>query len=225
VAGAPIHAPATARPAIIGSPQTGWWGKGSLVRRAVLLAGPSGSGKSRLAAMADCPRLNLDDFYFDAGHPGLPRTLGIVDWDDVASWDAAGAVTTIEQLCRTGRADVPVYDIAASRRTGWRELDLGTATAFIAEGLFAPDVVPACRAAGIEMDALYLDRFRTQNLVFRFLRDVAEHRKPLLVLIRRGVALWRAEPAIRAHALAMGCRPVGLSEAARLVCVEPKAAG
>ena len=44
----------------------------------ILLAGPSGSGKSRLAAMAGCPRLNLDDFYFDADHPGLPHTLGIV---------------------------------------------------------------------------------------------------------------------------------------------------
>ena len=88
---------------------------------------------------------------------------------------------------------------------------------FIAEGLFAPDIAPACRSGGIDVDALYLDRPRVQNLVFRFLRDVTEHRKPLLVLIRRGAALWRAEPALRAHAVAMGCRPVKLHDALRLV--------
>ncbi len=185
--------------------------------RVVLLAGPSGSGKSRFAATTGCPRLNLDDFYLDADHPGLPHTLGIVDWDDPASWNAEAAVTTIGELCATGRAQVPIYDIAASRRTGWRELDLGPAMIFVAEGLFAPDIVPVCRAAGIEMDALYLDRPRTQNMIFRFLRDVREHRKPLVVLVRRGLALWRAEPSIRSHALTMGCRPVSLREAITIV--------
>jgi uridine kinase len=187
------------------------------MRRAILLAGPSGSGKSRLAAMVGCPRLNLDDFYFDADHPGLPRTLGIVDWDDAATWDAAGAVRMLEELCLTGRAEVPIYDIATSRRTGSRVVDLGDAAAFIAEGLFAPDIVPACQAAGVDLEALYLDRPRAQNLVFRFLRDVSEHRKPIVVLIRRGAALWRAEPAIRAYAVAQGCRPVSLAEAVRIV--------
>ena len=66
-------------------------------------------------------------------------------------------------------------------------------------------------------DALYLDRPRTLTMVLRFVRDVREHRKPLGVLIRRGLALWRAEPAVRAHALAAGCRPVSLREALRVV--------
>lgn len=183
------------------------------MRTVVLLAGPSGSGKSRLAATVGCPRLNLDDFYRDGDAPDLPHTLGIVDWDDAATWDAAAAVATIERLCATGAADVPIYDIATSRRTGSRRLDLGPTAVFIAEGLFAPEIVPACRAAGVPVEALYLDRARTQNLVFRFLRDVSEHRKPIRVLIRRGLALWRAEPAIRRHALARGCRPVSLAAA------------
>ena len=55
------------------------------------------------------------------------------------------------------------------------------------------------------MDALYLDRGRTATLVRRFLRDVSEHRKPVPVLLRRGLALWREEPRIRARALAQGC--------------------
>ncbi len=189
--------------------------------RLVLLAGPSGSGKSRLVRTQACPRVNLDDFYRDEDDPANPRTTTTVgadeapavDWDDVGSWDADAALAALVALCRTGTTEVPVYDIATSRRTGSRTLDLGPATTFVAEGLFAPDLVPAARAAGLDMDALYLDRPRLQTLLFRFVRDVAEHRKPLPVLLRRGLALFRAEPALRAHALACGCRPVGFAEA------------
>lgn len=185
--------------------------------KVILLAGPSGSGKSRLAATTGCPRVKLDDFYLDADRPGLPHTLGIVDWDDAASWDGVAAVQAILVLCATGHAEIPVYDIVRSRRTGSRVLNLSGAATFVAEGLFAPEIVPPCRSAGVEMDALYLDRPRTQNLIFRFVRDLVEHRKPLPVLIRRGLARWRAEPAIRARALALGCRPVNMRQAADLV--------
>ncbi len=179
----------------------------------VLLAGASGSGKSRLAAVAGCPRLNLDDFYRDVDHPGLPRTLGTVDWDHPGSWDLEAAVTVAATLCRTGAADVPVYDIAASRRTGWHRVELGEHRVFVAEGVFAPELVGSVTAAGVPLTALYLDRSRTTNLVRRFLRDVVEHRKPLLLLVRRGWALWREEPRIRARALAAGCRPVTMAAA------------
>ena len=193
--------------------------------RLVLLAGPSGSGKSRLVSAAGCPRVNLDDFYRNEDDPANPRTCTTVgagaapavDWDDVRSWDADAALAALVALCTTGTAEVPVYDISASRRTGMRTVDLGAARTFVAEGLFAPDLVPACRAAGIEMDALYLDRPRVQTLLFRFVRDVSEHRKPLPVLVRRGLALFRAEPALRAHALACGCRPVSMAEALEVV--------
>lgn len=183
----------------------------------VLLAGPSGSGKSRVARLSGCPQLVLDDFYRDLDHPGLPRALGIVDWDDIASWDAEGAMAAIVSLCTTGAAAVPAYDISTSRRVGRRALDLAEARCFVAEGLFAADLVHRCRAAGVLGDALYLDRPRMVTLLLRFLRDVREHRKPLTVLVRRGIALFRAEPAIRARALAAGCRPVSLRKALRVV--------
>ena len=183
----------------------------------VLLAGPSGSGKSRVAALSSCPQLRLDDFYLDLDHPGLPRSRGMVDWDDIASWDADGALAAIVALCSTGEARVPTYDIASSRRTGRHALDLEGAGCVVAEGLFAADLVAACRRAGVLGDALYLDRPRLLTMLLRFGRDVREHRKPVGVLLRRGVALYRAEPAIRARALALGCRPVSLREALRVV--------
>ncbi len=194
-------------------------------RQVVLLAGPSGSGKSRAARVTGRPRLALDDFYLDADHPGLPRTpstgsgrrLGIVDWDDPATWDEAAALTAITALCRVGRARVPVYDISASRRTGSAELDVTGAGCFVAEGLFAPELVAACRTAGLLRDALYLERPRALSLVLRFVRDLAEHRKPVGVLVRRGLALWRAEPALRRYALARGCRPVTFRKALAII--------
>jgi uridine kinase len=200
---------------------------------AILLAGPSGSGKSRVARLASCPQLPLDDFYLDLDHPGLPRTpstgsgqrpstgsgrrLGIVDWDDVASWDTAQAMAAIVTLCTIGEATVPTYDISTSRRVGRRTLDLEGARCFVAEGLFAPHLVTACREAGVLGDALYLDRPRLLTMLLRFVRDVREHRKPIGVLIRRGLALYRAEPAVRTRALGSGCRPVSLQEALRVV--------
>jgi uridine kinase len=179
----------------------------------VLLAGASGSGKSRLAAVAGCPRLNLDDFYRDGDPPDLPRRLGAVDWDHSDSWDLEAALDAAVALCRTGCAEVPVYDLAQSRRTGRHLVELGDHRVFVAEGVFAPELLGPATAAGVRPEALYLDRHRSANLVRRFLRDVVEHRKPLPLLLRRGWALWRQEPSIRARALAAGCRPVSMGTA------------
>ena len=47
-----------------------------LPARVILLAGPSGSGKSSLAARAGLPVLALDDFYKDGDDPSLPLLPG-----------------------------------------------------------------------------------------------------------------------------------------------------
>nr|WP_284289960.1 hypothetical protein [Angustibacter aerolatus] len=97
--------------------------------RVVVLAGPSGSGKSHLAARLGLPVLRLDDFYRDGDDPALPRAFGIVDWDDPASWDRDRAVATMVRLCTDGAADVPEYDIPTSRVTGHGRLEPAGRTA------------------------------------------------------------------------------------------------
>jgi uridine kinase len=179
----------------------------------IVIAGPSGSGKSRLSRRLGLPVLNLDDFYKDGEDPTLP-TLDlaggspIVDWDSPGSWRADDALAAIEQLCETGRADVPAYDIAQSRRTGHQVLDLGSASCFVAEGIFAQEIVGECRRRGLLADAICLTQHPAVTFVRRLSRDLREHRKPPLVLLRRGLHLLREQRRVVAHAEALGCRVV-----------------
>ena len=182
--------------------------------RVVLLCGPSGSGKTSLARRLGVPVLALDDFYRDADAdadgavPPMPRRFGTVDWDDPASWDADAAMRAILTLCAGGCAEVPVYDIPTSRRTGTVRVDVGEAPLLVAEGIFAAYLVARCREAGVLADAICLTLSPWTTFWRRLARDLGESRKPPLTLVRRGMALRRAEPALLQRWTAMGCRPL-----------------
>ncbi|MFJ9720235.1 uridine kinase [Streptomyces sp. NPDC101213] len=183
--------------------------------RVVLLCGPSGSGKSLLAARSGLPVLRLDDFYKEAGDPTLPLVAGSsdVDWDDPASWDADTAVAAIVDLCRTGRAEVPVYDISLSARTGAVGVAFEGAPLFIAEGIFAAEIVGRCRELGVLADALCLSRGPVKTFRRRFLRDLREGRKSVPFLLRRGWRLMRTERSIVARQRALGAHACDRDEA------------
>jgi uridine kinase len=154
--------------------------------------------------------LQLDDFYKDGDDPSLPRLpeLGIADWDDPASWDAIAAVRTVAEICRTGRADVPVYDIAHDGVVGHRTFDVGDFPVFVAEGLFAAEIVAECRAMDILADAIVLRRPHWKNYVRRLIRDLREHRKPPLTVIRRARRLMAVEADVVRRQQSLGCRPL-----------------
>jgi uridine kinase len=175
--------------------------------RVVLLAGPSGSGKSTLAAHLGWPVLRLDDFYREGTDPLLPRDeAGRVDWDHENSWSTDDALAAVRQLCATGELDAPVYSFGEDRRTGCHRIELGGAPVFLAEGLFADRLVEGCREAGVLADALVLAPSPAKTFVRRFVRDVTEARKPLHVLVRRGLRLWREQPAVVRRCLNAGMR-------------------
>jgi uridine kinase len=185
--------------------------------RVIVVAGPSGSGKSRLCRRlneeAGVPVVNLDDFYKDGDDATLPRVRiapgrEIVDWDDPASWAREDALDALERLCRDGVADLPVYDIARDGRVGSVRASLGGAPYVVAEGLFAQEVVAGCRERGLLADAVCVRNHRLVTFWRRLTRDLREQRKPPLVLLRRGLRLCRAEPAVVAHAAACGARPM-----------------
>ncbi|GGU87887.1 ATP-binding protein [Streptomyces albospinus] len=185
------------------------------VAHVVLLTGPSGSGKTSLAARTGLPVLNLDDFYKEGTDPTLPQLPdgGGADWDSPLSWDAGAAVAAIEALCRTGRTAVPVYDISVSARVGSSALTLDGAPLFIAEGIFAADVIEGCRAAGVLADALCLRGRPTTTFRRRLLRDLREGRKPAPYLVRRGLRLLRSERTIVARHTSLGAYACAGTEA------------
>lgn len=181
----------------------------------MLLCGPSGSGKSLLSARSGLPVLRLDDFYKEGTDPTLPLVAGSsdIDWDHPGSWDAETAVAAIVDLCRTGRTQIPVYDISLSARTGEEAVEMGGTPLFIAEGIFAAEIVTRCRELGVLADALCLSRGPVRTFRRRFLRDLREGRKSVPFLLRRGWRLMRLERSIVARQTALGAHPCDKEEA------------
>lgn len=192
--------------------------------RVILLTGPSGSGKTSLLRCVGAKRLKLDDFYRDGDEPGMPlldggvsgedglgrdEAMSAIDWDHPTSWDAERAMVAIRELCREGRTRVPVYSIPDNATVDYSSLVIGTTEAFVAEGVFAAELVERCREEGLLADALVLKRPRPQTWWFRLRRDLAEHRKPVHVLLTRGLRLAHEEPGKIADWTGKGCRPVG----------------
>jgi uridine kinase len=190
--------------------------------RVVVVAGPSGVGKSRLSAHTGLPVLRLDDFYRAGDDPCLPRiehgaNTGLVDWDDPRSWHHDQAVRAICDLAVSGRTVAPVYDIARNGPSGTHEVDLGGSALFVAEGIFAQEVVGACREHGVLAAALCLRQHPLVTFWRRLTRDLREHRKPPLVLVRRGWALMRDQRRVISHAAASGCEVVSVPRAAERI--------
>jgi uridine kinase len=183
--------------------------------RVILLAGPSGSGKTSLAEHSGLPVLNLDDFYKGADDPTLPQLPhgGGADWDSPLSWDAAAALSAIASLARSGSTRVPVYDIASSAVVGSQGFELAGATVFIAEGIFAAEIVAACREAGLLADAVCLRGRPSVTAWRRFRRDLREGRKSWPYLVRRGWRLMRAERGIVERQTSLGAVPCATVEA------------
>ncbi|MFF1417373.1 hypothetical protein [Streptomyces sp. NPDC058280] len=183
--------------------------------RVVLLAGPSGSGKSSLAARTGLPVLRLDDFYKEGDDPTLPLVPDStdIDWDSPLSWDADAAVAAVMELCRTGRTTVPVYSIATSSRVDTEALDIERAPLFLAEGIFAADIVARCQELDVLADALCLRGRPSTTFRRRLLRDLREGRKSVPFLVRRGWRLMRAERVIVGRQMALGAYACGKAEA------------
>ncbi|MEY9849303.1 uridine kinase [Streptacidiphilus sp. BW17] len=192
--------------------------------RVILLCGPSGSGKSTLAERAGLPVLQLDDFYKDGDDPTLPRLHDdSVDWDDPRSWHFDQAVAAIRALCGTGTTEVPVYSIPANGRVDARTLTIDSPV-FLAEGIFAAEIVRACEAEGLLADAICLRNHALTTAYRRFLRDVREARKSVPYLLRRGYRLMRAERAVVTRQKDLGAVPCNGREALQRVSAREREA-
>ena len=141
--------------------------------------------------------------------------LGLVDWDDVRSWDLQAALTAAEELCVQGSTRVPTYDISTSSVVGHRTLELGGAPLVVAEGIFAAHAIEGLRRRDLLAGAWAVHHRPWVVFARRLARDLAERRKPPLTLWRRGHALRRAQPGIVAAHRALGAVPVRAKVAER----------
>ncbi|TDO44068.1 uridine kinase [Kribbella sp. VKM Ac-2527] len=191
---------------------------GAVSARVVLLAGPSGAGKSHLAEVVGLPVVRLDDFYRDGDDEAMPRSsLGIVDWDDPGSWDAARAVEALERLCTTGAADMPIYDIAVDATVGHRVVSTDGRPLVIAEGIFADQIAGELRSRGLLAAAICVRHHRLVTFIRRFQRDLREHRKPPFTLLRRGLRLLQDDPRVVRRCIDAGCEPLPPKAARRRI--------
>ncbi|MGZ4445032.1 MAG: hypothetical protein ACXVXC_17850 [Nocardioidaceae bacterium] len=186
--------------------------------RVIVVAGPSGSGKSRLSHRLGLPVLNLDDFYKNGTDPSLPRiasgpNAGIVDWDDPDSWLREDALAAIRELCEAGTTEVPIYQISADGRVGSKTMALDEHDMFVAEGIFAQEIVADCSRAGDLLAAYCITQRPIVTFWRRLVRDLRERRKPPVVLVRRGLALMRGQRRVVDDAVAKGCRAVSSEQA------------
>ena len=151
--------------------------------------------------------LQLDDYYKDGDDPTLPRfDSGAVDWDHPDSWNAAAALRGLARALRDRLDRCPDLRHQQQRRQSATECSTSaTHRRFIAEGIFAAELVGACRDTGLPTTAICVRRSRWVTFVLRLVRDLREHRKPPLFLVKRGWWLTMREPEIVAALVAKGC--------------------
>ena len=106
----------------------------------------------------------------------------------------------------TGSTATPVYDIARSRAVGTTTLRARPDDLVLAEGIFAAEVVAALREAGVLHSAWCISHRPLVTFVRRLARDLKERRKRPAVLVRRGLALMRAEPDVIRRQEQLGAR-------------------
>ena len=107
---------------------------------------------------------------------------------------------------------VPDYDISISRAVGQSTISREPADLILAEGIFAAEIIAALQAAGVLHSAWVIRQPTALTFVRRLVRDLAEHRKPPLVLVRRGWALARAEESVVRRQVALGGNPARPAE-------------
>ena len=94
-------------------------------------------------------------------------------------------------------------------------MDVGGSAYFVAEGIFAQEIVTECRRRNLLAVALCVTQHPLVTFARRLSRDLREHRKPPFYLVRRGLHLLADQSAVVANAERLGCRVLSPEDAYR----------
>lgn len=186
------------------------------------IAGPSGSGKSLLAAALaqalSSPVVALDSYYRDLPHLAFDERAR-VNFDEPAALEHELIAEHLAVLARGGEIRVPVYDFATHRRSNAVERVRAGRFAII-EGLFALNWPEITRLLGTRV---YVDTPDEVCFARRLERDVRERsrseasvREQYAATVRPMAALHILSARRAADVVVSGLQPVSLSAEAVL---------
>jgi uridine kinase len=149
----------------------------------IFVSGLSGSGKTVAVSRSGVrPVLPLDSYFRD-DRPDLPKWLGRTDWETVESYDLDGAISAVHALADGNEVAVPVYDHHANARVGSKIIR--AVGAFVAEGVYAPEVYAAVAATGVPAVLVHIDVGTETALWARVRRDMGQRRmNPVWAVVR-----------------------------------------
>jgi len=182
----------------------------------VAVAGPSGSGKSRLAQSLQealgpqrCALISLDSYYNDLSHLPAPDR-DAVNFDHPSAMDAGRLAADLEQLCQGRPARIPVYDFTSHTRAR-EEVEQPPRPVLIVEGLFSIAMEPAAIPFDLK---IYVGADAETCLSRRVARDVAERgrdeagiREAFERFVRPSLAQFVEPQIARADLVLDGTRP------------------
>jgi uridine kinase len=183
---------------------------GLIVRRVIVIAGASGTGKTTIAEQSSLPVLSLDAFYRSATEAGMPRWFGDVDWEDPATFDVEAAATATRSLILSGRARFRTHDLITEVSQEDERLVVARGHCLVVEGVMATEVVTMLRSElhNLELVFFVLRRGRLTNFVGRIRRDVTDRRRRWHRAVLRSFRVLSVENRLQQRAVALGAEVV-----------------
>jgi len=150
--------------------------------QAVLIAGPSGSGKSyisrHLASLIGFPVVSIDRFFLNENN--VP--LEYLDGDYVRQWESPGAIDVdylilcLKEIIRGNKIDYPIYSYENNQRCGYEELHI-RGGCFILEGLNTLWFSGILREEGLRCFKIFVDVDLSKRDAIIEKRDREERKK------------------------------------------------